>query len=69
MRPSNSPIISNNSILENGSSWNLFSATKAATIEQALDPKPEPIGIFFSKVKRSGLTFVLRNLSCSLNNT
>ena len=28
--------------------WNLFNATNAATIEHALDPNPEPIGIFFS---------------------
>jgi hypothetical protein len=48
MRPSSSPIRPSSVVLSSGRSQNSFIAINPATTEQALEPSPEPIGMFFS---------------------
>ncbi|CNU68390.1 Uncharacterised protein [Salmonella enterica subsp. enterica serovar Bovismorbificans] len=57
IRPSSSPISANRRVSFNGLPQCSFIATSAATTEQALDPNPEPIGIFFSSVIATGMVF------------
>ncbi|SRN41460.1 Uncharacterised protein [Shigella flexneri] len=55
IRPSSSPIKASKRVSLSGLPQCSFIAISAATTEQALEPKPEPIGIFFSRVIATGI--------------